>query len=398
MKKIRQTATQIVGMLREAEALLSAGQQASEVCRHLGISESTFYRWRAEYTGIPVDQVKRVRELEAENRRLKQVVAEQALDINILREGGAGKLLSPERRRAAVTHVQEALGLSERRACRTLGQARSSQRWVSRRAERDRALVKRMGQLARQNPTYGYRFIWALLRREGVAVNVKRVHRLWQQAGLKVVRAKGERERTGTGRNGCSIRRAERPNDVWSYDFVHDETSDGRKLKILVVVDEFTRVCLRIEVGRSMTAKTVVRVLAELVQIHGEPRAIRSDNGSEFTAGAVKEWLGAAGIRTLYIEPGSPWENGYCESFNSRLRAELLDRELFRTLIEAQVLTERHRLRHNHERPHSSLDYKTPAEFATSWNGEASAPTALRPHPSTVDTDAGTVATLTALP
>lgn len=255
-----------------------------------------------------------------------------------------------------------------------------------------------MRQLAQENPAYGYRFIWALLRAEGLQVNRKRVHRLWKQAGLKVVRAERKRERAGTGENGCSVRCAEHPNHVWTYDFVHDETSDGRKLKFLVVIDEFTRLCLRIEVGRSMTAKTVVRVLAELVQIHGEPGAIRSDNGSEFTAGAVKEWLAAAGIETLYIEPGSPWENGYCESFNSRFRAELLDRELFRTLIEAQVLTEEHRLKHNHRRPHSSLGYMTPAAFAATWNGEVSAPTALRPHHSTLDTQEGTVATLTALP
>lgn len=280
-------------------------------------------------------------------------------------------------------HVREVLGISERRACKTLEQARSSQRWVSCRAERDQALIERMRQLAQENPANGYRLIWALLRRQGERVNVKRVHRLWKQAGLKVVRPERTRERTGAGENACSIQRAERPNHVWTYDFVFDETSDGRKLKLLVVVDEFTRLCLRIEVGRSMTARTVVRVLAELVQIHGEPGAIRSDNGSEFTAEAVKGWLSAAGIATLYIEPGSPWENGYAESFNSRLRAEFLDRERFRTLIEAQVLTEKHRLKHNHERPHSSLGYQTPAEFAATWNGEGSAPTALRPHRST---------------
>lgn len=294
--------------------------------------------------------------------------------------------------------MQQALGISERRACKALEQARSTQRWVSRRAERDGELVERMRELAEENPTYGYRFIWALLRREGLVVNVKRVHRLWKKAGLKVVRAERRREHAGTGENSCSIRRAERPNHVWTYDFVFDETSDGRRLKLLVVVDEFTRLCLRIEVGRSMTAKTVVRVLAELVQIHGEPGAIRSDNGSEFTAGAVKAWLAGAGIETLYIEPGSPWENGYAESFNSRLREEFLNREVFRTLIEAQVLTERHRLKHNHERPHSSLDYKTPAEFAAAWKDEGSAPTALRPHPSTMDIDQEAVKALTTLP
>lgn len=261
-----------------------------------------------------------------------------------------------------------------------MGQARATQRWVSRKAEGDHALLERMRELAAENPAYGYRFIWALLRREGERVNIKRVHRLWKLGGMKVVRPKRERERTGASENACSVRRAEHPNHVWTYDFVFDETSDGRKLKFLVVVDEFTRLCLRIEVGRGMTAKTVVRVLAALVQIHGEPGAIRSDNGSEFIAAAVKEWLASAGIETLYIERGSPWENGYCESFNSRFRAEFLNRETFRTLPEAQVMTERHRLKHNQERPHSSLDYKTPMEFASTWNGEGSAPTALRPH------------------
>jgi putative transposase len=254
---------------------------------------------------------------------------------------------------------------------------------VSRRGEGEGELVERIRELAAENPAYGYRFIWALLRREGVGVNVKRVHRLWKQTGLRVVRRTRTRERAGTSKNACSVQRSEYPNHVWTYDFVFDETSDGRRLKFLVVVDEFTRLCLRIEVGRGMTAKTVVRVLAELVQVHGEPGAIRSDNGSEFTAAAVKEWLSAAGIETLYIERGSPWENGYSESFNSRLRAEFLDRESFRTLPEAQVMTERHRLKHNHERPHSSLGYKTPAEFAATWNGEGSAPTARRPHHST---------------
>jgi transposase InsO family protein len=275
------------------------------------------------------------------------------------------------------------LGISERRACKVLGQARASQRWVSRRAAGDRVLLGRMRELAAENPAYGYRMIWALLRREGERVNVKRVHRLWKQGGLKVVRAKRERRSTGTSENACSVKRALHPNHVWTYDFVHDETHDGRGLKFLNVVDEFTRLCLRIEVGRSMTAKTVVRVLAELVQVHGEPGAIRSDNGSEFTAGAVKSWLSAAGIETLYIERGSPWENGYSESFNRRFREEFLDRELFRTLLEAQVLTERHRLKHNHARPHSALGYLTPAEFAATWNGEGSAPTALRPPRST---------------
>lgn len=288
--------------------------------------------------------------------------------------------------------MQQALEVSERRACKALGQARSSQRWVSRKAERDRELTERIRQLAAANPANGYRMICALLRREGACVNVKRVHRLWKQAGLKVVRPEPKRERSGSSENACSVRRAQYPNHVWSYDFVHDQTSDGRKLKFLVVIDEFTRLCLRIEVALSMGAKRVVRVLQELVKVHGEPGAIRSDNGGEFTAKAVKKWLSAAGIETMYIEPGSPWENGYAESFNSRFRAEFLNLEIFRSLIEAEVLTEQHRLKHNQVRPHSSLDYATPAEFAAKWTGEASAPPALRPHPSRINPEAQAIA------
>ena len=295
-------------------------------------------------------------------------------------------------------HVQQVMGISERRACKALKQARSSQRLVSRKAERDRELLERMRQLAQENPEYGYRMIWATLRQEGVEVNVKRVHRVWKQAGLKVVRPRPKREQAGTSENACSVSRAEYPNHVWTYDFMFDETSDGRKLKFLNVVDEYTRLCLRIEVGRSMTARTVVRVLAELVQVHGEPGALRSDNGSEFTAEAVKEWLASAGIATRYVELGSPWENGYAESFNSRFRADFLDREIFRTLVEAQVLSEQRRLKHNHKRPHSSLGYKTPAQFAAEWSGEASAPTALQPHHSTITTEEQAVSALNTLP
>jgi transposase InsO family protein len=296
-----------------------------------------------------------------------------------------------------VAHAQQALGVSERRACKALGQARSSQRLVSRKAERDRELLEQMRRLAEENPEYGYRMIWAALRLEGVEVNVKRVHRIWKQAGMKVVRPEPKRERPGTGENACSVTRPEYPNHVWTYDFMFDETSDGRTLKFLNVVDEYTRLCLRIEVGRSMTARTVVRVLSELVQIHGEPGALRSDNGSEFTAAAVKEWLTAAGIATLYIEPGSPWENGYAESFNARFRADFLDREIFRSLAEAQVLAEGRRLKHNHKRPHSSLGYKTPAQFAAEWSGEACAPTALRPRHSTSTTQRQAASALTGL-
>jgi putative transposase len=254
--------------------------------------------------------------------------------------------------------------ISERRACRALGVPRSSQRYVGTEREREEELLLRIRALARENPRYGYRRIKALLVREGWSVNLKRVHRLWRREGLKVPQIRRKRRRLGQSENGCSRRRAERPDHVWSYDFIHDQTADGGGLKILPVVAEFTRQCLTIEVERSLTAEDVVSTLEYLFEVRGEPEFIRSDNGPEFIAEAVRGWLARRGAKTLYIAPGSPWENAYSETFNSRLRDELLDREMFETLKEAKVILEDHRLDYNHRRPHSSLGYQTPAEFA----------------------------------
>jgi transposase InsO family protein len=267
-----------------------------------------------------------------------------------------------------------AFRISERRACRALGVPRSSQRYVGAERGRDGALLQRIRELAREHPRYGYRRITALLRREGWSVNRKRVHRIWRREGLRVPQAQRKRRRLGSSDNGCARHRAERPNQVWSYDFVADQTADGRRLKILPVVDEFTRECLTIEVERSLTAEDVVSTLEYLFEVRGVPESIRSDNGPEFIAEAVKGWLARRGIKTLYIEPGSPWEDAYSETFNSRLRDEVLDREVFETLKEAKVLLEDHRLGYNDHRPHSSLGYRTPAEFAASYSRPGVAP------------------------
>ncbi len=228
-----------------------------------------------------------------------------------------------------------------------------------------------MKELSEQNSRYGYRRVWARLRREGWQVNRKRVQRLWQQAGLRVVAKQTKRRRQGLGENGCTVMRAEYPNHVWSYDFLMDRTEDGRLLKLMGVVDEYTRECLAIEVDRSITSTEVLQVLSRLMCERGEPGYIRSDNGPEFIAEAVKGWLAQAGVGTLYIGPGSPWENGYSESFNSRFRDELLDRELFVSLIEAKVVVEEYRQHYNRRRPHSALGYKTPAEYAELCRAEA---------------------------
>jgi putative transposase len=264
-----------------------------------------------------------------------------------------------------VIHVQKTFELSERRACQAIGQPRSTQRHTGQRVGLDRALCSRMGELSRENPRYGYRRVWALLRREGWEVNKKRVLRLWREAGLKVPKKQHKSRRlVGGGENGVTKKRAEYHDHVWSYDFTMDSTEDGRRLKVMPVVDEYTRECLSLEGQRSIKAEGVVDTLARLFDQRGEPDYLRSDNGPEFIAAAVKEWLAVSGVKTLYIEPGSPWENAYSETFISRLRDELLDRELFVNLKEAQVLLEDYRDHYNHHRPHGALGYLTPAEFA----------------------------------
>ncbi len=246
-----------------------------------------------------------------------------------------------------------------------MGQPRPSQRYVPTKAGKDAALVSRMVDLSRENPRYGYRRVWALLGREGWAVNKKRVQRLWREAGLKVPASRErKRRRLGTSENGCTRRRAEYIDHVWSYDFAMDATEDGRRLKVMPVVDEYSRECLALETERSITAKDVVETLDRLFTKRGEPAYIRSDNGPEFIAGAVKRWLAASGVRTLYIEPGAPWENAHSETFISRLRDELLNREVFANLREAQVLAGDYREHYNHHRPHGALSYLTPMEFA----------------------------------
>jgi transposase InsO family protein len=218
-----------------------------------------------------------------------------------------------------------------------------------------------------KNPRYGYRRVWALLRREGFYVNKKRVHRLWRRVGLRVpARQRKRRRLPGGSENGCSRRQAEHKDHLWSYDFVMDRTEDGGRLKMLVIIDEHTRECLHIGVERSITAQGIVKVLAALFKVRGEPALIRSDNGPEFIAKAVRRWLEAWEVKTLYIEPGSPWENAYAETFIGRFRDELLKREVFTSLLEAKVLVEDYRKHYNERRPHSALGYRTPAEFAVS--------------------------------
>jgi len=260
--------------------------------------------------------------------------------------------------------LQQTFEVSERRACRVLGQNRSTQRQRPNAKDREQRLLTRMLELVRRHPRFGYRRIWALLRAEGWRINRKRIHRLWRREGLKVPNKKRKKRRLGSSVNGCVRQRALHKDHVWAWDFIHDRTTDGKALKWLTLVDEFTRECLALEVGRSLTARKAVAVLAGVVRQRGVPTHVRSDNGPEFIARAMRSWLAEAGVATLYIKPGSPWENGYAESFNSRVRDEFLAVEEFTSLLEAQVLGRQWKQSYNHERPHSALGYQTPGEFA----------------------------------
>ena len=287
-------------------------------------------------------------------------------------------MVGPARKKKVVESLVKAGRLSERRACELVGQPRSTQRYDTKEPERDAELARELREFSSKRPRLGYRMATAALRRKGWEINPKRVLRVWRSEGLKVPRKRRVKRRRGSASEGTQLLRANHPNHVWSYDFVFDETEGGRRLKWLAICDEFTRESVALEVERNMTAQDVLRILDQAVQERGcAPKFIRSDNGPEFIAKAVVNWVGESGFETLFIEPGSPWQNCYSESFNSRFRDEFLNVELFGTLLEAKVLGREFREDYNHERTHSSLGYQPPAEYAASCQEAAIA--ALKP-------------------
>lgn len=258
-----------------------------------------------------------------------------------------------------------ARGVSERRACVLVAANRATVQCQAR-PRPDDGLGERLAVLAQRHPRYGYRRIWALLRREGWHVNRKRVHRLWRTAQLQVPKRRRSRRRVA-GAAAPTPTQATHPGHVWTYDFVQDACLNGTKLKLLPIVDEFTRECLAIEVATGMAAERVIGVLARLFAIHGPPQFLRSDNGPEFVAQTIQGWLALQHAATLYIDPGCPWQNGFVESFNGTLRDECLMMRAFASVAEARVELERYRREYNEERPHSRLGYRTPAEFKADW-------------------------------
>jgi putative transposase len=263
-----------------------------------------------------------------------------------------------------VERVREQYGMTERHACRLLEQWRGTQRYEPIQRNDEDALTRAIITLASQYGRYGYRRITALLKRAGWRVGKDRVQCIWRREGLKVPAKQRPRGRLWLEDGSCVRLRPERANHVWSYDFVSAVTHDGRTLRILVLIDEYTRECLALRVERRLNSLDVIDTLADVMLRRGIPEHIRSDNGPEFIARELQRWLAKVGTQTLYIERGSPWENGYCESFNGKLRDELLNGEIFYSLKEAQVLIERWRIEYNTQRPHSALGYRPPAPAA----------------------------------
>lgn len=261
-------------------------------------------------------------------------------------------------------HLETTHDVSERRACSVTGQHRSTQRYTRKESNEEKVLLTDMTRLVRENPRSGCRMITAYLRAEGWRVNYKRVHRLWKREGFKVPRKARTKRAIGDSSNACDKRAATAKNDVWTWDFVHDRLMDGRAMKCLTMVDEYTRECLALDMRRSFTGDDVVDVLSQLMGERGVPKHIRSDNGSEFIAKEVQTWLATFDVNALYIAPGAPWQNGYIESFNSRVRDEFFEMNYFSTVKEARQLAATWKERYNTKRPHSSLNYLPPQTFA----------------------------------
>ena len=349
---------EIVTKVRQVEVLTGQGMPRLDAIRQIGFTEQTFYRWKKKYGGMGTDQLKELKRLQKENERRRKAVS----DLTLADGSCEGKLLSPARSRAWIDRVRAELRVSERRACRVLRQHRSTQRKMPvGRADEER-LVADMIELTRQYGRYGYRRIAALLRDAGWHVNDKRVERLWRREGLKVPTKQPKKGRLWLNDGSCVRLRPEHRDHVWSYELrAIICTDEGRAFRTLNIIDEYSRECLAIRVDRKLNAGNVIDALSDLFILRGVPSFIRSDNGPEFIAQAVQDWIKAVGAKTAYIEPGSPGENGYCESFNARFRDEFLNGEIFYCLPEAQIRIEQWRKHCNTKRPHSALGYRPPA-------------------------------------
>ncbi|WP_424447054.1 IS3 family transposase [Paucimonas lemoignei] len=358
MKK-RFTEEQIIGILKEAEA----GAKVAELCRKHGISDATYYNWKAKFGGMTVSDAQRLKALEAENARLKRLLAESMLDNAALKDIVGRKLVGPQAKRAAVSHLMAAHEMGVTRACGLIGISRSLYRYEAKRPA-DTELKERLCELAAQKRRYGYRRLHVLLCRDGWEINAKRTYRVYREAGLMV--RKRKRKRIAGVERQVKVP-AQKPNESWSMDFVSDGLVDGRRLRCLNIVDDFTKQCLAIEVDTSLPGRRVVAVLERLAETRGLPRSVTIDNGPEFAGKALDEWAYSRGLQLSFIQPGKPQQNAYIESFNGKFRDECLNEHWFVSMRHARQVIEEWRCEYNQQRPHSSLGYLAPDQFADSF-------------------------------
>ncbi|WP_108912954.1 IS3 family transposase [Deinococcus ficus] len=358
MKGKKHTEEQIAFALKQAETGVSVG----EICRKMGIAESTFYHWKKKFSGLGVSELRRLRQLEEENRKLGQLVADLSLDKVMLQDVIKFKALKPAQRHGLVTHLQDGYRVSERRACRVLRASRSTLRYVPHRAQNEPVIVQRMTEIAQTRIRYGYRRIHILMQREGWQINHKRLYRLYRQAGLNL-RMKRPRRRVSAAHRAARTDPV-RVNQIWSMDFVSDALFNGRRFRALTLLDVYSRECLAIHVDVSIRAERVVEIMRSVTSARGSPERIQVDNGSEFVSKALDLWAYEQRVTLDFSRPGRPQDNAHIESFNGSFRDECLNAHWFLSMEDAAEKIEDWRADYNVLRPHSALGNLAPGAFA----------------------------------
>ncbi|WP_138435599.1 IS3 family transposase [Marinobacter shengliensis] len=357
MKRSRYTEEQIAFALKQAEL----GTPVPEVCRKMGISDATFYTWRKKYGGLGPSELKRLKQLEEENQRLKKLVADLSLDKAMLQDVVGKKALRPPRKRQLVADLQKRYRVSERQACAVLQFSRASCRYQS--VARDSsALSMRIREITLTRLHYGYRRVHVQLQREGWRDNHKRVYRLYRDQGLSLRLKRPKRNKAAKNRQ--PLQRATHPNHIWGMDFVSDALFDGRRLRLLTIIDLFTRECLGIVVGQSLKGHDVQEALTAIARFRGNPEVLKTDNDSEFAGKVMDRWAYERNIEIDFSRPGKPTDNATVESFNGRLRQECLNENWFLSLADAREKIEAWRAFYNQVRPHSALEWCTPSDYA----------------------------------